>query len=691
MTTPEFTNSLINEKSPYLLAHAHNPVDWVSWSDEIFERAMKEDKPIFLSIGYSSCHWCHVMEHECFEDLEVAEVLNKDFISIKLDREERPDIDGFYMKICQMMTGRGGWPLTIVMTPQKEPYFAGTYLPKHSHGGRLGLMELLEEAGHIWKNEREKLNESCSEVMDSVRKSTRAKKTVELTDDVADKTASSLLAEYDETYGGFGEKPKFPIATNISFLLYYSQLKNDEVKLNASLHTLKSMATGGLFDHLGGGFHRYSTDRLWLLPHFEKMLYDQATLTSAYVEAYKITNDEFYKEIALKTVEYVLKDLRDCGGAFYSAEDADSYNKDKTKKEEGLFYIWTSEEIISVLGDKDGQEFIENYGFKGDGNFRDEATGVKTGHNILYEQDLTGKDRIKMLPLREKLLGARLLRHRPLLDDKILTDWNGLFIKSLTAFSTISGGTQYLDAALKAEEFISNNLYDKKTNTLLHRHKEGDSAISGMLDDYSFYISALLELYKVTQDESYLLKAVKLTDKAVELFFDASDGGFFQSPLGTNDVIVRLKEGYDGALPSGQSAMMMNLITIQKFTGSSEYSAPIEKTFDYMSRPLSSIPTGYVHLTHGYSIYSEKSTELIVVTKDKNNVDDKITALQKGLNPGLSVMIIDDSNKEVLNNIAPFTKDMVQIDSKTTYYLCSEFTCSEPTNDIESVLKQLRE
>lgn len=691
MTTYKFTNSLINEKSPYLLGHAHNPVDWLSWSDDVFKRAVTEDKAIFLSIGYSSCHWCHVMEHECFDDEEVAESLNKDFISIKLDREERPDIDGFYMKICQMMTGRGGWPLTIIMTPQKEPYFAGTYLPKHSHQGRLGLLELLEEANHIWKNERDKLNESCLEVMESVRKSIRAKTSVELTDDVPDKTSTSLMMDYDETYGGFGDKPKFPIGTNISFLLYYSQLKNDKIKSDAALHTLKRMATGGLFDHLGGGFHRYSTDRIWLLPHFEKMLYDQATLTSAFIEAYKITGDEFYKEISQKTVDYVINDLADNGGAFYCAEDADSYNENKTEKEEGLFYVWTTKEILNILGDKDGEELIKSYGLIDEGNFRDESTGVKNGQNILFEQDLTKEQRSKLLPLRDKLLKERNKRHRPLLDDKILTDWNGLFIKSLTAFSTISSESKYLSAAIRAEEFISNNLYDKIANTLKHRYKENDAAISGMLDDYSFYISALLELYKVTQEVNYLSKAVKITDKAIELFFDDQDGGFFQSPLGTSDVIVRLKEGYDGALPSGQSAMVMNLVLIQKYTGNIKYTTPIDKTFSYMSRPLSSIPTGYVHLAHAFSLYNAKSYELVIVTDDKTKVDKKIKGLMNDLIANLTIITMDGLNKNTLNKIAPFTKDMIQIKSNTTYYLCSDQTCSEPTNDLESVLKQLRD
>ncbi|MBD3398333.1 DUF255 domain-containing protein, partial [Candidatus Micrarchaeota archaeon] len=485
-------NRLIDEKSPYLLQHAYNPVDWYPWGEEAFEKARREDKPIFLSIGYSTCHWCHVMERESFEDPEVAEAMNDAWVSIKVDREERPDIDHIYMTVCQMMTGSGGWPLNIIMTPDKKPFFAGTYFPKNSVYGRIGMMDLIARVKELWTEQRGTVLESAGKVMSALKQIPDQSPGPPLSPEVLDKAFQELSQRFDDTYGGFSEAPKFPTPHNMMFLLRYWKKKSEYRALEMVEKTLKGMRKGGVYDHIGFGFHRYSTDREWLLPHFEKMLYDQALMVMAYTEAYQATKDEHYREVAREVIRYVLRDMTDEKGGFYSAEDADS------EGEEGKFYVWTKAEAAQVLDPEELDIFVNAFNILPEGNFREEATGKITGANIPHLRkpmsDLASQLNMAEEDLREvlesarkKLFEAREKRVHPYKDDKILTDWNGLMIAALSKAGKAFDEPQYVRAAEKAADFVFEHLLNEQ-GRLLHRYRGGESGIEAHVDDYAFMI-----------------------------------------------------------------------------------------------------------------------------------------------------------------------------------------------------------
>ena len=511
-------NRLINEKSPYLLQHAYNPVDWYPWSEEAFEKARKENKPIFLSIGYSTCHWCHVMEHESFEDSTVAALMNENFISIKVDREERPDIDNVYMTVCQMLTGRGGWPLTIIMTPDKKPFYAGTYFPKQGSYGRIGMLELLPKISEAWKTKKEELLSSAGNIIKHLDQSNTDFSGEMLGKEDLKNAYNNFMYDFDKTYGGFGNSPKFPSPHNLLFLLRYWNRTGDNSALGMVEKTLYEMSKGGIFDHVGYGFHRYSTNRFWTLPHFEKMLYDQAMLAIAYLETYQATGNSFYAGVAEKIFEYVLRGMTSPEGGFYSAEDADS------EGEEGKFYVWTQQEIENIIGKEEADLFANIYSFEDGGNFEDEATKTKNGSNIphliksieahaaeLKMDDNELKEKIEQY--RVQLFNEREKRIHPLKDDKILTDWNGLMMAAFAMGGRVLKSEQYAKAAERSAQFIYDNLIDDN-GRLLHRFRTGESGLQASVEDYAFFIWGLLELYETTFDVKYLTRAIESSENS---------------------------------------------------------------------------------------------------------------------------------------------------------------------------------
>ncbi|MFO7803810.1 MAG: thioredoxin domain-containing protein [Desulfovermiculus sp.] len=593
--TQPSANRLIDQKSPYLLQHAYNPVHWHPWSEDTFALARDKDLLVFVSIGYATCHWCHVMERESFEDQEVAQALNRSFISVKVDREERPDIDHIYMNACRMISGRGGWPLTVVMTPDKRPFFAATYIPKQGRFGQAGLLDLLAEISRLWLHDRDRIISSARQVTDNLQRLHHSLPPTTLDASTLQAAFQSLEQRYDPEYGGFGQAPKFPAAHNLLFLLRYWQRSGRREALNMVDTTLKAMRQGGIFDHLGFGFHRYSTDRYWLVPHFEKMLYDQAMLLMALTETYEHTQDPLLAQAIEETVGYVLQDMTDVSGAFYSAEDADS------EGEEGKFYVWTEQEIDKLLSPEEARLAKKVFGLTPEGNFKDEATGRRTGANILHflgsldqAAESLGLDPEKLSSqletVRSKLLTARNQRIRPLLDDKILTDWNGLMIAALALAGRILGVDEYTQTAKRAARFILENMY--REGRLLHRYRDGQAAIPGMLDDYAFFIQGLLELHAATEERHYLESALDLTRACLDHFWDSQNGGFYLTPDDGEELLTRPKEVTDGAIPSGNSVFLSNLLRLGQLTDHTELTQKANELINTFSGTVAEIPAG---------------------------------------------------------------------------------------------------
>ncbi len=680
-------NRLIKEKSPYLLQHAYNPVEWYPWGEEAFEIAERENKPIFLSIGYSTCHWCHVMEKESFEDQEVAELLNSTFVCIKVDREERPDIDSAFMKVCQALTGSGGWPLTIIMTPDKKPFFAATYIPKESRFGRTGLKEIVLRIKELWQNQRDYLEELAEKV--SLGLSLAEEQAGgELSQNVIDTAYEQLYQSFDSKNGGFGRAPKFPSAHNLLFLLRYWRRKGEDRALEMVEKTLLAMRRGGIYDHIGFGFHRYSTDEKWLLPHFEKMLYDQATLALAYTEAYQATKKEEYKRTAEEIFTYVQREMTSQEGAFYSAQDADS------EGEEGKFYLWSEEEIREVLGGE-AELVIKVFNVREEGNFREEVTGIKTGKNILHLKkplkeiaaELGVKEeelRRKVEEARKNLLRAREKRIPPAKDDKILVDWNGLMIAALAKAAQVFDEPEYAEAAKRASDFILERmLIDGK---LYHRYREGEAAIDAFLDDYAFLTFGLLELYEATFDVRYLRKALELTDYLLENFWEHARGGFYFTQKGSQELPLRRKELQDTAYPSGNSVAFLNLLRLSKITGKAEYEERAWALGESFSREVEKIPVAYTFFLS--ALIFAFSSSLVVIAGNKRSKDTiaMIKALRENFLPNKVLLLSSD---EELSDIAEFTGELKSIGGRATAYICRDYSCSPPTTSIEEMLERL--
>lgn len=689
-------NRLINEKSPYLLQHAYNPVDWYPWGEEAFRIAKDKDKPVFLSIGYSTCHWCHVMEKESFEDEEVASLLNNTFVNIKLDREERPDIDAIYMTVCQMMTGGGGWPLTIVMTPDKKPFFAGTYFPKKSKNNRPGLIDLIRRIDELWKHQREELLKSSEESVNALARQKENFAGGVIPPDIMHSAYSQFLERFDTVNGGFGNAPKFPTPHNFSFLTRYSYYYKNDNALEMTTKTLVEMRKGGIYDQIGGGFHRYSTDRRWLLPHFEKMLYDQALLIIAYTEAFQLTGDFIFRKTVEDTIKYVFRDMWSPEGAFYSAEDADS------EGEEGKFYLWTLDEIKNSLG-SDAGLFSVVYNIESGGNFYDPFKNGYTGENIPYLkatiEELAVSIGMEETELRKKLLRSvdllfeiRNKREHPHKDDKILTDWNGLLLAALAKAYKVFNHREYLDAAIKCAEF----LYAKMTlpdGSLLHRYRDGVAGIDGMLEDYAFVIWGLLELYETEFNSEYLVRAKKLSDIVINNFRDEEIGGFYFTSADSEKLIVRQKEVYDGAIPSGNSVMIQNLFLLSRYTGDFHYADEMLSAINAFSGVVGNSPSGFSQFISGVMVSENPFYELVIVG---NQASDEARRIIREIHaqflPHVVVLFkdVNDSSKS-LSKIAPFTDDMIMIDGQMTFYLCKDSACQLPTVNFNEVMENIME
>ncbi|MFA7204314.1 MAG: thioredoxin domain-containing protein [Candidatus Caldatribacteriota bacterium] len=608
MEHKKYQNRLLYEKSPYLQQHAHNPVNWFPWKEEAFNKANKENKPVFLSIGYSTCHWCHVMAHESFEDESVARLINEIFIPVKVDREERPDIDKVYMQVAILMTGSGGWPLTIFLTPDKTPFFAATYIPKNNQYGHKGLIEILQQVKELWKYQQNKLLEQGNQLIDALQKNSVNLNGEILTNEILERAYQEFSDRFDNKAGGFGKAPKFPSPHQLLFLLRYWKRTENEQALAMVEKTLQSMQAGGIFDHIGFGFHRYSTDKNWILPHFEKMLYDQALLSMSYLEAYQMTGKIIYSDTARKILNYVTRDMMSEEGGFYSAEDADS------EGEEGKYYLWTEKELKDIL-DKDEFVFVKKYfNIETEGNLykKGQPGEIFGNRNIFYKgfqeqtraditKEIVVSDTGKWEKIREKLYGIRAKRIPPDKDRKILTDWNGLIIAALAKAAQVLEDEDFLEAAKKAADFIFRRLEDS-SNHLLHRYSEGDAAIPGFLDDYAFLIWGLLELYKATFSNEYLQKALDLNKVLFLDFWDEKNGGFYFTSANNEQLLIRQKEVYDGAIPSGNSVAFCNLLKLADFTGNKQFKQRAYQLLKAFSPMVEQNPSAYAYFLTGVDL-----------------------------------------------------------------------------------------
>lgn len=691
-------NRLKNEKSPYLLQHANNPVDWYPWSKEAFDRAEKEDKPIFLSIGYSTCHWCHVMEHESFEDKEVAQLMNDAFISIKVDREERPDIDNLYMTACQVLSqGNCGWPLNILMTHDKKPFYAATYLPKNSIYQRIGMMDLIPRVKELWTSEREKLLKSADSITETLAIAvdpSKIRSNEELNETTLRRCYEQLTHRYDPRHGGFGSQPKFPTPHYLLFLLRYAQRTGDSRASDMVFNTLTHMGRGGIFDHVGFGFHRYSTDSKWLVPHFEKMLYDQALMAMSYIEAYQMTRREDFKLTAERIFSYVMTSMTSPEGGFYSAEDADSEGV------EGKFYLWTEEEILKVLGSKDGDLVSKVYSIKSDGNFSDEVSGKTTGTNILHlsadldviaEQLSIDKDELdkRLEKARKKLFKVREKRIHPSKDDKIITDWNGLIIAALAKGARAFENESYARAAESSLDFINKNLYTD--SRLLHRYRDGESGILANIDDYAFLTWGLIELYETTFDLRHLSQAIKLTDQMIDLFWDKNSSGFYFTPADGEELLVRQKQIYDGAVPSGNSVAMYNLLKLSRMTSNPDYEKLSRQLSSAFSSTLNNLPMSHTMFMAALEFALGTSYEIVISgSKDAEDTKAMIKKLRDSYIPN-KVVLLREQGCADMDKVAPFTKLQTPINDKATAYVCKDFSCNAPTNDPQVMLELIKQ
>ncbi len=678
-------NRLADEQSPYLLQHANNPVDWYPWGEEAFKKAKELDRPIFLSIGYSTCHWCHVMEHESFEDDSVAKLLNDGFISIKVDREELPEIDHVYMTVCQAMTGGGGWPLTIVMTPAKEPFFAGTYFPKDKRGGRSGLFQILPMITDAWTSKRQDIMTSVGQVKNYLDQLNSKPAGNNFSTELINKAYDQFRNGFDEEYGGFFKAPKFPSPHNLIFLMRYHHSFDNKIALEMATKTLKQMRLGGIYDHIGFGFHRYSTDRHWLVPHFEKMLYDQAMIAMAYTEAYHITGEDIFAQTANEIFTYVLRDMTASEGGFFSAEDADS------EGEEGKFYVWTEQEIKEVLGENYGKEFNDIFSITTPGNYKDESSGKQTRLNIPHLNNYNSNGNNDLDSAREKLFNIREKRIHPLKDDKILTDWNGLMIAALAKAAIVLNEPGYLDAAEKAAKFVLHSI--SKGERLLKRYRNGVAALDAHLDDYAFMAWGLLELYEATFSTKYLSQALDLMNIMVEDFWDDKNGGFFLGSDQSEKLIVRSKTAYDGAIPSGNSVAVMNMVKLTRITGNTKWAELAEKTMRAFSEDVNRTPTGYTLMLTGFMFDTQNSKEIVIVGDSRNrNTIKFLHTIRTSYAPHKVLLFKDTSVSENrLEQLANWTSTQNSINGKPTAYVCKNFACNQPTSDIQTALSFINE
>ncbi len=700
-------NTLASEQSPYLLQHQDNPVDWYPWGETAFARARLEDKPIFLSIGYSTCHWCHVMAHESFENAEVADLLNRDFVSIKVDREERPDVDRVYMMFVQSTTGAGGWPMSVWLTPGLDPFYGGTYYPPTSRWGRPGFVDVLAEVARVWKQERERVTQSAATIMGRLRALGTAEGRVEVPGAaVLDTAVRDFAGAFDARRGGFGNAPKFPRPSELLFLMR-EQVRTGVVEPGTmALETLRAMALGGMRDHLGGGFHRYAVDGDWRVPHFEKMLYDQAQLVLAYVEAAQLSDDRYFADVAADTLAYVERDLGDPGGGFYSAEDADSVPPERVgeahpHKSEGAFYIWTDAEIRDVAG-ADAEPFMLRFGALPGGNAPSDPQGEFTGRNLLYTartvEDIaseTGRTPADVESAIERarvaLLARRGRRPRPHLDDKILTAWNGLMIAAFArAGRLLDDGEHYVGAARRAATFIRTRLWQVDRQILLRRYRQGHAAVEGYAEDYAYLIFGLIELFQADGDAEWLEWALTLQRRQDALFWDTSEGGWFSTTGRDPSVLLRLKEDYDGAEPAASSIGVLNLLAFSHLTADAEMTLRIETVFKLFASRAEQASRSVPMMLAALSTYHSGMPQIVVAGEPHDEDRELLAAMiRRHYLPGALTIPLTAFNRDSLAGMLPWTEAMRPRDGRATAYVCRDFACLTPATSPQELAGQL--
>jgi len=673
-------NKLGNETSPYLLQHAKNPVHWHAWNEEALGRAKKENKPIFLSVGYSSCHWCHVMAHESFEDDEIAKIMNENFVNIKVDREERPDLDDIYQKVCQMSTGQGGWPLSVFLTPEQRPFYVGTYFPSIDSYGRPGFGSLCRQLAQSWKEKPKDIEKASDNFMQNLEKLKQFPTPSKIDKAILDEAAINLLQIADITYGGFGQAPKFPNASNLSFMFRYSKLSGISKFQKFALLTLKKMAKGGIFDQIGGGFHRYSTDVRWLVPHFEKMLYDNALLPIVYSEAYQITKDPFFENVVKKTLDYVIREMTSSEGTFFSAQDAD------TNGEEGQTFVWKKREIEKILGE-DSEIFCIYYDVTDGGNFEGN-TILANNINASYLSFKFGKSESEILDIiskcSDKLLEVRNEREQPGKDDKVITSWNGLMISAFLSGYRITNNSEYFGMAKKSIDFFESNF---EKNSILHRtFKNREPKLNGYLDDYAYMANASIDMFENTSDLKYLLFATNLSNYLITHFWDDSTHGFFFTSDNHEKLIIRPKSNYDLSMPSGNSVAAYMLLRLYHITQNKQYLEITKKIIESQATSAAENPFAFGYLLNVLYLYHQIPTEITIIN-DKNS--ELISSLQEKFLPeSIMVLVTNQNNLDALSKYAFFSGKEFQ-DDKTNVFICKNFSCSLPLSDLSEIEKEL--
>jgi uncharacterized protein YyaL (SSP411 family) len=693
------SNRLLREKSPYLLQHAHNPVDWYPWGADAFEKARSENKPIFLSIGYSTCHWCHVMERESFENDRIAELLNRDYVAIKVDREERPDVDRVYMTFVQATTGSGGWPMSVWLTPELKPFFGGTYFPPENRYGHPGFASVLQQIAAAWQTDREQIVESARDAVAQLQQhvafeAAGSRPSVDAA--TLDSGFYVFRRTFDRQLGGFGGAPKFPRPSVLQFLhRYYARTGNSEA-LEMSLLTLAEMAKGGMHDQIGGGFHRYSVDERWFVPHFEKMLYDQAQLVIAYIEAFQATGESAFAETARRTLDYVLRDMTDAEGGFYSAEDADSVidPADPKVKGEGAFYIWSADEIREILQSPAADWFCYRYGVAEGGNVVNDPHGEFSGKNILYQAASVEETadqynqpveevRTALQRAEAKLLEARSLRVRPHLDDKILASWNGLMISAFAIAGTVLEEPCYQAAARRAADFVLSKMVDPAADTLQRSYRGGPSGIPGFLDDYALFAQGLIDLYEAQFDLRDLEAAVRFTQAMQNRFEDPDQGGFYSSTAGDEHLVLRMKDDYDGAEPAGNSVAILNLLRLAMMTGSDAFRRSAERALAVFSPRIATAPVALPYMLAACEFYLSEPRQIIIAgSADAADTAALLKTLRARFLPDRVILLVDSpETRRKLASWISAVDGMQPLDGRAAVYVCRNFTCQLPVTD----------
>ena len=698
----QYTNHLINEKSPYLLQHAHNPVDWYPWGEEAFAKARKENKSIFLSIGYSTCHWCHVMERESYSDPEIAKIMNADFVSIKVDREERPDVDNIYMTFVQATTGNGGWPMNVWLTPDLKPFVGGTYFPAKEEHGLPSFRTVLLRLAEAWKSKHDQIVASSKEISRQLERIVQSENSAGSTvnRDILQKSYNEFAQSFDSEYGGFGGAPKFPRPVELNFLLHiYAALPGSldgKHALEMTFFTLRKMAAGGIHDHLGGGFHRYSVDALWHVPHFEKMLYDQAQLASAYLDAYQISHDSFFATTARDVLDYVQRDMTGAAGEFYSAEDADSLVQvGKSDHAEGAFYVWTKDEIDHALGTDRAKVFDYVYGVEADGNAAyNDTSGELGGKNVLIERHSleeaakefnSTEDQVRRLldESRNVLLEVRNQRPRPSRDDKVVTSWNGLMISAFARGARVLNEPHYLKIATQAAGFVRTKLYRQNDNMLLRTYRDGESKIDGFTDDYAFLIQGLLDLYEASFDTQWLDWATALQERQNRLFWDQKRGAYFTTSGRDPNLLLRTKGDFDGAEPSPNSVSALNLVRLSWFFDNKDWARMAEKTINAFRVQLSRSPSSLPQMLVALDASSSSPRQVVIAGKpDASDTRALLGEVNHRYQPNEILILADGGpGQTYFTQKIEFFKDVHPIGEKATAYVCENFVCQLPTSD----------